>query len=270
MTKQVLLYENAVPVSSERHRDWSLKMGDNHAFARDVASVPLVVGEFAAAAHEYPIVFAPSGGRVVPVAVLGVANQNLFLDSDDKWTARYIPAFVRRYPFIFSSDESNKTFALCIDEDYAGFNQDGRGERLLDSDGNQTQYCKNVMAFLSRYQAEFARTEVFCKKLEELELLEERAARFQVGGEAPRSLTGFSSISRERLNALPGDKLAELAASDLLGLAWMHLFSLDNLQVLAERTASQASRLNGAGDAQPLDSTVVEASVADDSPPASA
>ena len=32
----------------------------------------------------------------------GEKDQNLYLDDAGKWTARYIPAFVRRYPFVFA------------------------------------------------------------------------------------------------------------------------------------------------------------------------
>ncbi|MGI9305464.1 MAG: SapC family protein [Gammaproteobacteria bacterium] len=239
MTKQVLLYEKAVPVSSERHRNWSIRMSDDYSFARNVGWVPLVVGEFAAAAHEYPIVFAKSGDSVTPVAVLGLAgDQNLYLDSENKWQARYVPAFVRRYPFIFSTSQDGNTLALCIDEEFVGCNQDGRGERLFDSDGAQTQYCKNVTKFLAGYQSEFVRTQAFGRKLVELDLLEQQTARFQANAGAPQSLTGFMGISHERLKNLPGDTLSELAVSGEMDYAWCHLFSMASLRSLAERTSS--------------------------------
>ena len=42
MTKQMIVYEQAVPVSAETHRDWSLQMGKDYGFAREVNSVPLL------------------------------------------------------------------------------------------------------------------------------------------------------------------------------------------------------------------------------------
>jgi hypothetical protein len=61
------------------------------------------------------------------------------------WQAKYIPAFVRRYPFVFSSRGVGKTFTLCIDEAFPGFNQSGRGERLFGDDGKPTPYVQNVL-----------------------------------------------------------------------------------------------------------------------------
>ena len=46
MPKQFLFYEHAVPVSSERHRDWSLELRSSYDFAAHANSVPLVAGEF--------------------------------------------------------------------------------------------------------------------------------------------------------------------------------------------------------------------------------
>jgi putative ABC transport system permease protein len=42
----------------------------------------------------------------MPLALLGANdNENLFFDESNKWKADYIPAFVRRYPFVFSSQD---------------------------------------------------------------------------------------------------------------------------------------------------------------------
>jgi hypothetical protein len=142
MAKQLLIYEKVVPVSKERHANWSIKPSKDYSFARDINSLPLMAVEFPGAASEYTIVFV--GGQaedseVMPAIILGVSNENLFIDDAGNWQAKYIPAFIRRYPFVFSSTESSERFTLCIDEDYSGFNQEGRGERLFDADGEQTQ-----------------------------------------------------------------------------------------------------------------------------------
>src|SRR5262249_27164470 len=84
---------------------------------------------------------------------------------------KYIPAFVRRYPFVFFSRDDSKTFTLCIDEAFPGFNQSGRGERLFGDDGKPTPYVENVVKFLGQYQREFQRTHAFCRNLKDLTLL---------------------------------------------------------------------------------------------------
>jgi hypothetical protein len=78
VSKQLLIYSNAKTLSSRRHRDWSVKSGSDYGFAKEVNSVPLTAVEFPSAAGEYPIVFAGEKDNIVPVAVMGLRNdQNL-------------------------------------------------------------------------------------------------------------------------------------------------------------------------------------------------
>lgn len=106
---QLLIYETAVPVSKARHADCSVNTGSGYAFSRKVNSVPLMAVEFPAAAPEYAIVFAGKDGVIMPSVILGMrGNENAYLDSDDGWKATYLPAFVRRYPFVFSASEGRQ------------------------------------------------------------------------------------------------------------------------------------------------------------------
>ena len=128
----------------------------------------------------------------MPAAVLGVrTDENLYVTTEGSWRARYIPAFVRRYPFVFSSHDEGKTFTLCIDEAFPGFNQDGHGERLFDSDGKPTPYASNVLKFLQQYQFEFQRTQGFCKKLKDLNLLGPMQAQIKLSTGEHMALRGF-------------------------------------------------------------------------------
>ena len=107
MTTQLLIYETAVPVSSGRHGKASVEAGKGYAFTRKINSVPLMAVEFPQAAPEYAIVFAKNGDSVVPVVILGARRgENLYIQEDDSWTAKYLPAFIRRYPFVFSPEAS--------------------------------------------------------------------------------------------------------------------------------------------------------------------
>ncbi|MCA9164105.1 MAG: SapC family protein, partial [Planctomycetales bacterium] len=211
--KQMLFYENVVPVSSQLHRDLCVERADFE-FASHVNSVPLTAIEMPLAAREYTIVFAGNDEAVVPVVVLGVENsQNLYLDENKAWKADYIPAFVRRYPFVFNQNQDATQFTLCIDESWAGCNREGRGQRLFDENGEQTQYLKTMLKFLSDYQTQFVRTQAYCKKLKELNLLEPMQAQVVLPGGEKRSLGGFLGATRSRIKSLENAKLAELVKS---------------------------------------------------------
>ena len=237
MATQLLIYETAVPVSSGRHAKASVEPGRGYGFARRINSVPLMAVEFPQAAPDYAIVFAQNGSDVVPVVVLGArAGENLYVAADDTWKANYLPAFVRRYPFIFSAADDGATFTLCVDEAFQGLNYLGRGQALFDEQGRQTPYVDNVLKFLQEYRAQFLRTQAFCRKLVELDLLEPMRAEFTFGGEQ-MSLGGFHAVDRKRLKALPGDKMVELAATDELELVYLHLQSMRNFNEVKARLA---------------------------------
>lgn len=239
MSVQLLFYNQAVPVNSDRHRDLFVKTGNTYAFAAHVNAVPLMAVEFRAAALEYPIVFAGDGDVLLPVAVLGtVRDRNDFISADGHWLGRYVPAYVRRYPFVFASGDDGKTFTLCIDEGFAGCNREGRGERLFDADGERTQYLNGVLGFVSEYQGQFLRTRAIAERLRTLNLLEPMTAQFRLPAGGTGSLTGFQGVNRERLKALAPEQLAELARSDELELIYLHLASLHCFGALAERAGA--------------------------------
>ena len=236
MTIQQLFYRTAVPVNFQRHKDWSVKMGDDFSFAREVNSAPITAVEFAQAAAEYPIIFAGNENRVFPAVVLGARdNENLYIGANGKWTGNYIPAFVRRYPFVFSVDEAGKTFKLHIDETFEGVNTNGRGERLFDADGDQTQYLKGVLRFLQDFQSRFARTQTFCDRLVELKLLQPMQAQFALASGERRTLAGFQVIDREKLKSLDDAVLADMCRKDELECVYLHLTSLRHFEDMLGR-----------------------------------
>ena len=226
MSTQLLFYKEAVPVSKEQHAALSIDTTQDYRFAGAVNSVPLTATEFPFAARDFVIVFA--GPDIpMPAAILGVQqNKNLFVADDGHWQGRYIPAFVRRYPFVFSSNEDNSTFTLCVDKTFQGLNEEGRGERLFSDEGDNTAYLEKMLKFLQEYQVQFQRTQAFCKQLKDNDLF------------------GFQVINRDRLKALDGDKLAELAKTDALELAYLHLQSLNNFSVITERASAGSSQSN--------------------------
>jgi len=243
VSTQLLFYERVTPISQQRHGDLCVGGGaQRYEFARRVNSVPLTAIEIPAAARDYTIVFAGDADAVVPVVILGIeGNDNLYLTEDGGWDVRYVPAFVRRYPFVFASSDDGGTFTLCIDESWDGCNREGVGERLFDAEGERTSYLEGVLKFLQDYQNHFRRTQAYCSRLKELSLLEPMQAELTLGGGEKRSLTGFMAVNREKLKGLSGEQLSELAKTDELELTYVHLQSMNNFSNMLERVTQRRS-----------------------------
>ena len=60
-------------------------------------------------------------------------------------------------------------------------------------------------------------------------------AQFTLGTGEKMSLSGFMVVDRKKLNALPGDVLAEMAKTDQLELLYLHLQSMRNFTAVKDR-----------------------------------
>ena len=111
----------------------------------------LMTTEFASAALNYPIVFAKMGDKVMPFVVTGYKQgSNIYVDEDGKWRENfYIPAFVRRYPFIFAENKEQNNLALCIDANCPGLNKE-EGEPLYE-DGKPAALTLRALEFSKNY-----------------------------------------------------------------------------------------------------------------------
>lgn len=230
-------YKKVVALSEKEHADWRVKMDNNYEFSRQTNAVLVSAVEFAHVTHEYPIVFVDHSGDIRPVAILGLKpQQNLYLDEKYSWDAKYIPAYVRRYPFILAGDEikSDTTYTVCIDESFPGFNRKS-GERLFTEKAEHSPYLQRAITFLKDFQAQGQATEQFCAHLKKLGLLEPMQANIASAQGEEFSVAGFMVVSRDRLKEIKPLELAELVKSDEMALIYQHLLSLGNFSKLTER-----------------------------------
>ena len=246
---EVLFYENPVPLNRNEHKDLRLRGVGNVRFAMNTHSVPLTGSEFAIAARDLLIVFAGNAiDDAGPIALLGLRqNENLFIDAEGHWEANtYIPAFVRRYPFVLAEKPANadgtpqtEDLTVFLDDKYEGFNQ-AEGERLFKEDGTDTELLTNAVKFLSEFQQNIERTRWFMRQLTKHDLLEPRNVHLQKDakdGEQPRSinLNGLFVISEEKVRALDEKTAQEFARDGVFAWIYAHLLSLNNIDRLAQR-----------------------------------
>lgn len=245
----VLFYEHPVPLNRNEHKDLRLRGVGNLKFAMNTHSVPLTGSEFAIAARDLLIVFAGNAvNDAGPIALLGLRqNENLFIDAEGHWEAdTYIPAFVRRYPFVLAEKPANadgtpqtEDLTVFLDEKYEGFDRT-EGERLFQEDGADTELLTNAVKFLGEFQQNIERTRWFMRLLAEHDLLEPRNVHLQKDakdGEQPRSinLNGLFVISEDKVRALDEKTAQQFARDGVFAWIYAHLLSLTNIDRLAQR-----------------------------------
>lgn len=243
---EAIYYEKPVLLDRDKHRQRKVLPSTSFAFAAKANSLYLAGVEFNEACKEYAIVFTRgSHQQVIPVAMLGLrGRENLFVDDAQAWTARYIPAFVRRYPFVLA-ELAGDNLGVCIDEAYSGLSE-REGEPLFDAEGGNTPFLQNALDFLNRYQQEFRRTAAFCQRLEQAGLLMEMNAKADLVDGRSFMINGLMVVDEKKLMTLSDASALALFRSGELHLISMHLASLSNMQNLVDRMAQRQSPLTPA------------------------
>lgn len=244
----LLFYDNPVVLNSKTHLNLRIKPADDGLrFSGKTNSVLLAGIEFPEACKHFPIVFAKSAGKqVLPIALLGFRDQeNLFVDAAGQWQGAYVPAYVRRYPFVLAKGAAGGELTVCIDESYAGFGAD-EGQALFHANGEPTDHLKGILAFLKDYQAQIERTGIFLRTLAELDLLTDVSANVNLPGGERYSLTGLMMVDERKLQRLPDAKLMRLFRSGELSWVYSHLISISNFNRLAGRSAPAAGTVTPA------------------------
>lgn len=219
-----LFYKKPRPLLAERDADTSLRAAGSYRFAADTNSVPLLAAEFAFASRFYPIVFTLDA-EPVPVALLGLRpGSNLFVDAEGNWEkGAYIPAYVRRYPFIFLENDDRSKFTLCVDEE-ADHVVAGR-ENPFFVDGEPSEAVKNALKFVTDYQQQVGPTQEFADAVAKAGLLDERRADVTTPKGEKIALGGFRVIDEAKVVNMPDEQANEWRKRGWLGLVYAALVS---------------------------------------------
>lgn len=247
---QVPFHTRPALLHRDRHRRTRIRAVPGWDFARQANSVHLAAVEFAEACKDYAIVFTrTAGGALAPVVVLGLrAGENLHVDTQGRWSGRYIPAFVRRYPFVLAELPGNQ-WAVCIDEACAGVNET-EGEPLFDAAGQPSATLQGALDFLQNYQREHVRTQAFCERLEASGLLQAMTARADLTDGRSFQLDGLLVVDESRLMQMPDESVLTMFRAGDLHLISMHLLSLSNLRRLVDAMPPLAATPDAAGAAE--------------------
>lgn len=230
-----LFYEKVTPLNSEQHRDLRLKpAGSPFGFAREANLIPALTEEFSMAVGQMPVAFLPGTKHPAAVFVTGVApGANLFVSPEGRWTASYVPAYLRRYPFIMG-DVPDADPVLCIDSGFEGLNAK-EGARLFSSAGEIEEPVRQALGFAENYRLSALRTEAFCARLQELDLFRTVTLDAKLEDGQSTVVHGLMIVDEAALDALAPDVLAGLAKDGYLKPIYAHLFSLTSLDRLVER-----------------------------------
>ena len=246
--QQRTFYNNIMALNTIEHKDLRLKIDNNFSIFSNTNALPIAGIEFIEASREHAIAFINYQEEgIIPVYILGLRdNENLLLDNNNNWKYNYVPAFVRRYPYIMIEPNEEGQSVVCIDADYGGIN-DPKGELLFtqeDGETKATPQLETAMEMLQDFHAQLTRTREFTKRLEDFDLLKEIAPQINLADGREFTIGGIYTIDEDKLLELEDEKALTLYRSGEMAWIYNHLASISNLIRLAEYIPTDAKALN--------------------------
>ena len=221
-----MFYNSPRPLDVARDASLKVRSLADLGFARNHNTITINMSEFPLVARHYPIGFV--GDDAFPAAIVGLHTKNLFLDAEGRWKAgAYIPAAVRRYPFMFADTDTKNNYKLCVDDVPEAVSL-VEGRPLFEESGQLSAVTQQAMEFCRNFHTGGEATEKFVKAIKDAGLLVSRQAETQLSTGRRFTLTGFKSVDPLKLRKLPAKTLALWNERNWLAPIFAHLQSMTN------------------------------------------
>lgn len=210
------------------------------AWVSGLITVNLAAHEMPSAALAFPCVMTRSaqGGRLLGITGLE-QGQNLFVDENRQWTASYMPAVLRTWPFrLLDKEDDQGTRPVAVQRDALNVST---GESLFDEQGQEMPWLAATLKELVALDAAESTTSGMVDALDAAGVLTERALQAVLPSGRQMELTGFLSVDEQKLHALDDKTIADLHRQGALAMAYLHLLSLRQFRPLMELAAARES-----------------------------
>ena len=237
------LFYNAIePLNATQHGKLRIRPVEKSPHIAKTHAIPVTVDEFTLVQRHYPIVFSV-GDNPIPIALFGLnEGVNVFLDEDGRplEASIYIPAYVRRYPFLLARlNPSSDELSLCFDSTSDAVGDFADGQPLFEGD-QPSDATKAILEFCEQFETAGQRTAAFMEDLKKSGLLMDGEVAIQPEGyQQPFIYRGFQMIDEEKLRELRGDELRKMNQNGMLPLIYAHLFSLAQMRDVFARQMQQ-------------------------------
>lgn len=237
-----LFYSSLQALNSGEHANMKIRRIDKAPIMGATHAIPVTVDEFALLQRFYPIVFSV-GADPVPLALMGLnEGANAFLDENGLPHDRniYIPAYMRRYPFLLARlRPDTDELSLCFDPASGAVGDFEEGEPLF-TGTEPSEATKAILAFCEQFETAGQRTAAFVAELKKMDLLMDGEVAIQPeGAPQPFVYRGFRMVDEEKLRDMRGDELRKMNQSGMLALIYAHLFSLPQIREVFSRQVEQ-------------------------------
>ena len=199
--------------------------------------------EILEAAREYPVFLTKCSqtGQFQFSVILGLYNdENLYLDEDGVWRARYIPLNVRRNPFGLGvgANGSGDGPVITIDMASARLSSE-EGAPIFLEQGGFAPSLGEMQEVLGRLVVGVDQTRALVNQLLEFDLIEPVQIELKLANQTKLNFEALYSVNEDKLRELDDQSIGQLNRMGVL--KYIHLLgaSVSNMQSLIHRKNAQ-------------------------------
>jgi hypothetical protein len=243
-----LLYRRIEPLNVARHGTIKLRNPTDFSLARGAGVIPVTLGEFAIVARQYPIVFLPTRPAAPPLAAAALGTgptENLFVGPDGRWLPGfYVPAYLRRYPFITGDTENSERKAVYLDVESERVSRD-EGAALYEN-GELSKLGQAAIEFCRQYHGQVLGTAPFNAAMAAANILVPRAYPDPGKQKQRKNAPGVLAIDEKKLAGVDDATFLDWRARGWIAMVYLHLFSLGNFAAIVQLKQRLASAVASA------------------------
>ena len=229
---QTALLDNVV------HANLRLRRGAGSGLGDPVGQVGIFLAEIPQIQREYPILFTRDvGGKASPIAILGLTPDEVLFARDGHWDARYLPALMRKGPFLLGKSDANDpvVHVICDHPRVTQSGCDSNSDPLFLPHGGHAPALEDALDALRIIHSGIAATEKFVQALDELGLIQPLSLDVQLSDTSAVHFDNFHAVLPEAIAALSAEQLNGLNAAGFLQSAVLIAHSLGNMNDLVLR-----------------------------------
>ena len=226
------MYKKIELITQDEHKNSGVASVDDFKHTKEFTTPIITMQEYYESCKHYPIIFSKNDEEGwFSIALLGLEKENNFVNEEGAWRGGcYIPAYIRRYPFIYI--RNNDELLLGFDSTHK-IDKDKAGDRyFFDDNGEKTEFVDKVLNFMNQVQNDSNQTKKFIETLAELDILEESTIKGTNSEGKEININGFWIVKENKLNELTKEDKSMLCEKNYMQPITAHLISLSNIQKL--------------------------------------
>lgn len=225
------MYKNLVVLDKEEHKGLKLLPMDNLLFAKELSAIPLVLSEVKLMAKHYPIVFTNNESRTLK-ALVSLGQTNLAVSTDGKWFGDYVPAELRKYPFMMVQSRTEVKKEIIMIDESASILSKSKGKQLYKKSGDASEILEKSVFFATEVERQMRTTDMLVKEIKKAGILEPKEISVKTESNIRPLVRGFSIVDEKKLAQLDRQLLKRWEEQGVMAIINIHLDSLKNIQTL--------------------------------------